>query len=184
MSFWQRLLGREPEQPSVSEFLAGREALLSTPEHFRAFAPDPSANYWPLAGRGDNSSVYAALRNTSLQLEQVSNGSLTDTIQLAPCTLLFVAEWDTYSAKEIGHTKRALDAGTTESPVYLVYVEGTSAEIRKRKAKSWYYSRAFVLAPSHAAAIGTQIGRVPFRVSYSQGGAVGSIVEGITEGAA
>ena len=45
MSFWRKLLGLGPKKPSVTEFLAGREALLSTPEHFRAFAPDPNANY-------------------------------------------------------------------------------------------------------------------------------------------
>lgn len=184
MSFWRKLLGLGPKKPSVTEFLAGREALLSTPEHFRAFAPDPNANYWTLAGRGDNTAAYTAIRNAPLQLEQVSTGSLMDTSQLAPCTLLFVTEWDTYSATEIGKTKRTLDSGRTGPPIYFVYFEGTSEEIRERKSDSWYYSQALVLTPQHMASIGASIGRIPFRITYSSGGAVASIEEGITGGAA
>jgi len=184
MSFWRKLLGLEPKEPSVSDFLAGREALLSTSEHFRAFAPDPNSNYWPLAGRGDNNAAYGAIRNAPRQLEQVSTGSPMDTSQLAPCTLLFVTEWDTYSATEIGKTKRTLDSGNTEPPIYFVYLEGTSQDIRERKSDSWYYSRAFVLRPQHMEGIGATIGRVPFRITYASSGAVASIEEGMTGGAA
>lgn len=158
-----------------------RRALLATKESFRAFAPDPKADYWALADRGDNERVYEMLRQQPLSLRSVASAELTSTGRLAPCTLLFATAWDTYSATALGRLRKASQAGVEpEFATFIVFIDTDREAVLQRARDAWYLSRSYVLDEGNEPRIGELVGRIPFCVDWSADGRVVRIVEGLS----
>ena len=159
----------------LSKFFRSREKILTSPEPFRAFAPDPSKNYWQLAGKGDNQAAIEQLKRGSFSLVHVASGVTKTLPEVSPTLLLFVTPWDTYSATTLGALKKRVDAGAVAS-FAVVFFEASRESIKEAKARSWYFSSTYVLSPNDSA-LGSLVGRVPIQVTTDSGGAVLSVME-------
>jgi hypothetical protein len=156
--------------------LRGRKKLLESPEPERAFAPDPQADYWPLASGSDNEAAYTQIRDQGICLVRVGSGQEVALTDFAPGALLFATMWEPYSAKTIGALKHAVDAGEWKK-FGIVFFENTREEVIEAKQSSWYYPQTYILAAASFSLRG-RIGRVPFRVFLNAGGQVERIAEG------
>jgi|GEM_PF-6908575 hypothetical protein len=157
--------------------LGNREKFLSSDESERAFAPDPTLDYWPLADRPkSNDEAYELLRRDGVQLIHVETGTRKSLGDFPGGMLLIATVWEPYSAKAIGNLARQFDQDDTAN-FGIVYFEVDRDEALEEKNDSWYFKRLFVLAPaSHA--VRELIGRVPFRIIVDPDGQITEIVEG------
>src|SRR5262245_6914675 len=121
--------------------LGNREKFLSSDESERAFAPDPTLDYWPLADRPkSNDEAYELLRRDGVQLIHVETGTRKSLGDLPGGMLLFATVWEPYSAKAIGNLARQFDQDDT-AHFGIVYFEIDRDEVLEDKNDSWYFKR-------------------------------------------
>ena len=160
----------------LDRFLKGRRELLDTNEPERAFAPDPIADTWQLAGRGANDEALAAIRRDGLSLVAVASREGRPLSAFAGGVLLFATAWEPYSARTIGAMRAEVEAGRV-GPFGVVLFESTPDEVVSSKSEAWYFCHAHVLAPA-SEGLRPLVGRVPFRLFVGASGQVERVVEG------
>lgn len=157
--------------------LGNHEKFLSTDEPERAFAPDPTLDYWPLADRPpSNEEAYELLRRNGVQLVHVETETSYSLADFPGGMLLFATFWETYSAKAIGNLARQFDQDGAAN-FGIVFFETDRDEVVEEKSDSWYFKRAFVLAPA-SQGVRELIGRVPFRIIVDPDAQITEFVEG------
>lgn len=158
-------------------FVEQREKLLDSDDPIRAFAPDPSSNVWKLNVGKDNSVAYDQIQANGLSLIRVNDGAPASLSDFANGMLIFVTQWEPYSAQTIGNLKGQIDSGSIKN-FGLVYFENTADEVAERKKKSWYFNSAYVLA-DESAKIKDMINRIPVRLMIDADGTIESVSEGL-----
>jgi len=157
--------------------LGNREQHLSSDESERAFAPDPTLDYWPLADRPKtNDDAYELLRRDGVTLVHVETGEESSLADFPGAILLFAAVWEPYSAKAIGNLARQFDEDDSAN-FGIVFFEVERDEVLEDKNDSWYFKKSFVLSQA-SQGIRELIGRVPFRVIVTPDGEIAEIAEG------
>jgi hypothetical protein len=160
----------------LDRLLHGRKQLLNSPEPERAFAPDPSADYWPLEPNRTNDEAYKFIREHGIALIQTSTGSSADLSEFKGGLLLFATRWEPYSARSMGALKQGVDARRIDK-FGIVFFQDTWHEVTENKSDAWYFQNAWTLA-EESAALGLLIARVPFQVFVGADANVTRIVEG------
>ena len=157
--------------------LGNREQYLTSDQSERAFAPDPTLDYWPLADRPkSNKEAYEFLHRDGVRLVHAETGDEKSLADFPGGLLLFATIWEPYSAKAIGNLARQFDEDESAN-FGIVFFEASRNELLDDKNDSWYFKRAFVLA--HASSgLREMIGRVPFRVVVTPDSEIAEIAEG------
>ena len=169
-----------PTPPAIARRPDARKTWIAGPESFRAFAPQPTQNFWQLAQGGDNEAAYASLRRQPPAIVHVQSGRVLGRHEMASADCLFVTAWDTYSASVIGRTYQALQGSSPQRPIALVFFEDGLEEVRARAASAWYFDRAYVLDSSSPDLLRDLIARVPFRATYGADGLLAGLAEGLS----
>jgi hypothetical protein len=152
--------------------------MLNTPEHWRAFSPDPESDVYPLEMGADNAEAYRRIRRDGVEIRSLADSKNAAMPDFAHGFLLFTTESDTYSAVALGSLKQQIDAGRSFEPWAVVIVRPSDGDLLKRKKDSWYAAKLHVLAGS-SADLERIIAGVPFRVQIGADGKVTDIVEGV-----
>ncbi len=155
MSFFDKLLRKNKK-------------YLKTEEHFRAFSPDPDADYYQLSNNKDNSEAISYLKGAPINLQHVSTGQTVTLSNLTQSNIIFLTIWEPYSALSIGSIKRKIDASEISNCVFVLFEEDIDS-IKGSKSKAWYFELSYVLHPDSKQLI-EHIGRVPLIITTDKDG--------------
>src|SRR5262249_7636259 len=119
---------------------AKEHEMKNAPKVIPAKRPE---DFWPLAGRVDNTESYSWVAEQPIHIVRAKDGSTTTLKDLKNTVVIFCTPWEPHSATKIGKLKKALDGGEKRN-FAIVFVEGTAEQLRDTKAESWYFGNAYV----------------------------------------